>query len=124
MRAAVSRGGPSDACWACLRMASWSRRTTVSSPAGKRPYTRWGPCRERRRRLPSRGAARPPACPARCAAGRGPGCSQAWVDRFAFEGQDTEDALVDPVERFADDEPLEGFDAEGELAQSQGAFVA
>src|SRR5579884_859832 len=49
---------------------------------------------------------------------------EAGVDRLALEGQDAEDALVDPVERLAGHEPFEGLDAQGELPQGQGAFVA
>jgi len=43
---------------------------------------------------------------------------QAGIDRFGFEGQDTEDAFVDTAEGFVAHEAFEGFDAQGEFAQS------
>ena len=47
---------------------------------------------------------------------------QARVYGFAFEGEDAEDALVDAVERVPADEAFEGLDAEGKLAQGEGAL--
>ena len=48
--------------------------------------------------------------------------SQAGVHRFAFEGQDAEDALVDATEGLAADEAFEGLDAQGELAECEGSL--
>ena len=42
--------------------------------------------------------------------------SKPRVDRFAFERENAEDALVDAVERFAGDKSFECLDAERELA--------
>src|SRR5690349_19729129 len=50
--------------------------------------------------------------------------SQSWVDWFAFEGEDAEDAFVDAAEGLVAGEAFEGFDAEGEFAEREGAFVA
>lgn len=48
----------------------------------------------------------------KCLAGE----SEAWVDGFAFEGEDAEDWFVDAAEGFVADEAVEGFEAEGEFA--------
>ncbi len=39
-----------------------------------------------------------------------------WVDRFTFESEDAEDALVNAAQGLLADEALQGFDTEGELA--------
>jgi hypothetical protein len=44
---------------------------------------------------------------------------QARIDRFALEGQDAEDALVDAAQRLAVHEPFQGFNPQRELAQRQ-----
>jgi hypothetical protein len=44
------------------------------------------------------------------------------IDGLALEGQDAKDALVDATEGFLADEAVEGFDAEGELAEGQRAL--
>ena len=44
------------------------------------------------------------------------------IYRFALEGQHAEDAFVDPVERFAADESLQGLHAEGELPEGEGSL--
>ena len=49
---------------------------------------------------------------------------QSRIDRFAFQGQDAEDAFVDAAQGFVADEAVEGFEAERELAQCQRAFGA
>ena len=46
------------------------------------------------------------------------------IDRFAFEGEDAEDALVDFAERASVGEMVEGLEAEGEFAFGHRAFVA
>jgi hypothetical protein len=56
-------------------------------------------------------------------------CAAQWkskpgIDWLAFEGEDTEHALVDPAQGFFADEALQRFDAEGELPQCQGALAA
>ena len=43
------------------------------------------------------------------------------VDRLALQGEDAEDALVDPVERLGPGEALQRLDAEGELAQGEAS---
>src|SRR5947208_4731713 len=50
--------------------------------------------------------------------------SQTWVHRLALQGEDAEHALVDPAQRLPAGEPLQALDAEGELAQGEGALVA
>ena len=50
--------------------------------------------------------------------------SETGVGGFALHGQHTEEALMDPVQRFAGDEPLEGLDAQGELALGGGTLLA
>jgi len=45
------------------------------------------------------------------------------VNRLAFQGQDAKDAFVHVAEGFGTDEPFEGFDAKGKLAECQGAFA-
>ena len=44
---------------------------------------------------------------------------QPRVYRFAFQGEDAEDALVHAAEGFVVDESLEGFDTECEFAQGK-----
>ena len=44
--------------------------------------------------------------------------SETRIDGFGFQGQDAEDAFVDASEGFIADETFEGFDAQGEFAQS------
>jgi hypothetical protein len=39
-----------------------------------------------------------------------------WIDRLAFQGQDTEGALVDAAERLTADEALQTLDTKRELA--------
>ena len=41
------------------------------------------------------------------------------VHWFAFQGQDAEDALVDPAKRLAADETFQGFDAEGKFTKRE-----
>ena len=48
-------------------------------------------------------------CALEGASGRG---SESWIDWFAFEGEDGEDALVGAEEVFPGDEPVERFDAQ------------
>ena len=50
------------------------------------------------------------------------GSLQAGIDRFAFQGQDPEDAFVDATQRFPVDKALQGFDAECEFSDGEGAF--
>ena len=54
--------------------------------------------------------------------------SQPWIDRFAFQGEDAEDAFVDAAEGVASDESFEGLDAYLEIprrwASNQSAKVA
>ena len=48
------------------------------------------------------------------------GCPlQSWINRFAFEGDDAEDAFVDAAERFAIDEASQRFKPEREFAERQ-----
>src|SRR5215212_9082806 len=47
---------------------------------------------------------------------------QSGIYGFALQGKHAEDAFVDPVERFAADESFQGFHAEGELPDGEGAF--
>ena len=49
---------------------------------------------------------------------------QPRVDGFAFEGENAEDAFVDAVERLERDEAFKCFDAQAELADREGPFVA
>src|SRR5262245_33486664 len=49
---------------------------------------------------------------------------QPRVHRLAFQREDAEDALVDAPEGFPADEALQGFDAEGELAQRERTLGA
>lgn len=49
--------------------------------------------------------------------------SEPGVDRFTLQGEHAEDALVDPVKGLAPREPLEGLDAEGELASGEGSLA-
>ncbi len=49
---------------------------------------------------------------------------QPWIDRFAFEGQDSEDAFVGEAQRILAHEPLQGLDAEGELAAGKRTLCA
>ena len=44
------------------------------------------------------------------------------VDRLAFEREDPEDAFVNAAEGLVANEAFEGFEAEGEFAQGEGAF--
>ena len=44
---------------------------------------------------------------------------EARIDRLALEGEDAEDAFVDPVERLGTGESLQGLDAEAELAKGK-----
>ena len=48
---------------------------------------------------------------------------QPGVYGFAFQGEDSEDALVDAAQRLAADEPLQALDSKGELAERQGALA-
>jgi hypothetical protein len=43
--------------------------------------------------------------------------SQPRVHRLTLQGEDAEDALMNSPKRFAPNEPLQPFDAEGELAE-------
>ena len=47
------------------------------------------------------------------------GALEAGVDWFGFEGEDGEDGLVDAPEGFARREAVEGFEAQGVLAQGE-----
>ena len=49
--------------------------------------------------------------------------SQPRVDRFAFQRQDTEDGLVDVVERVTVDESLQRLQPQGELVQRQVSLL-
>src|SRR5689334_2931678 len=49
--------------------------------------------------------------------------SQARVHRFALQREDAEDAFVDAAQRFLAREAFEGFDAEREFAQGEGALA-
>jgi len=49
--------------------------------------------------------------------------SQAGVDRLGLQGQDGEDALVHAPEGLAAGHPVQGFQAEGVLAQGEGALM-
>ena len=44
---------------------------------------------------------------------------QPRIDGFTLEGEDSEDAFMDPVERLVGDEALESLDAESELPLRQ-----
>lgn len=50
--------------------------------------------------------------------------SQSRVDRLRLQGEDREDGLVDPPQRLAAAEPVEGLQAERVLAQGERALVA
>ncbi len=45
--------------------------------------------------------------------------SKPRVNRFAFQGQHSKDALVNPPERFAPHKSLQGLNPQGELTQSE-----
>lgn len=45
-----------------------------------------------------------------------------WIDRFAFQGQDREDAFVDAAQRFSGHKPFQRLVPEGELAEGEVAF--
>ena len=45
--------------------------------------------------------------------------SESRIDRFTFQGQDTENAFVRPTKWFVIDEPFEAFDAQGKFPQGQ-----
>ena len=42
---------------------------------------------------------------------------QSRVNRFALQGENAEDAFMNPAERFSPDETLQGFDAQSELSE-------
>ena len=44
--------------------------------------------------------------------------SKPWVNRFAFHRKNAKDAFVDSAKRLLTNKSFEGFDAEGELAES------
>jgi hypothetical protein len=44
---------------------------------------------------------------------------QPWINGFAFEREDTENALVHTAKRFLADKSLQGFNPESKLAQRQ-----
>ena len=50
--------------------------------------------------------------------------SQPGVDGFGFQGQDGEDAFVDAPEGLAAGDPVQGFQAQGVLAQRERALAA
>ena len=50
--------------------------------------------------------------------------SQSWVDWLAFQGEYAEGAFVDFSQGLALNESFQAFDAEGEFAEGEGAFVA
>ena len=45
-----------------------------------------------------------------------------WIDWLALKGQDAEDTFVDPPQRLAADESVQGLDAEREFAGGEGAL--
>jgi hypothetical protein len=47
-----------------------------------------------------------------------------WIDRLALRCQNREHARVNPPERFAGDEALQGLIAESELAKGEIAFAS
>ena len=49
---------------------------------------------------------------------------QPRIDWLAFQGKDTEDAFMDPPERFLANESLQPLDSQGKLAQSERALMA
>lgn len=49
-------------------------------------------------------------------------CLKSGIDRLAFQSQDAKDALMDAAERFAANEPFEGFDSQAKLPQGQRSF--
>src|SRR5262249_26315712 len=80
---------------------------SVASTRVSEPLGRIKRCDETRSRRDSEGRAR--------ARVDGPGRRlelEPWVDRFALESEDTEDAFVHTPERFLLDETLESFDAQ------------
>ena len=48
--------------------------------------------------------------------------SQTRIHRLALHRQNSEDALVHPIQPLVTDEALDGFDPEGEFAQRQRSF--
>jgi hypothetical protein len=48
--------------------------------------------------------------------------SQPRVDRFAFQSEDAENALVSLAEWFAMDEPLQPFEAQSKFTQREPPF--
>lgn len=47
---------------------------------------------------------------------------EAWVDWFAFQCQDSEDALVDAAQGLIVNKAFQSFEAQSKFARSQGAF--
>ena len=47
---------------------------------------------------------------------------QPRVHRFAFQGQNTEDAFMDSPQWFVADEAFQTFEAEGEFTEGEGSF--
>lgn len=47
---------------------------------------------------------------------------QSWIDRFAFESENAENALMHPPQRLAFDESHQRFEPQGELTDGERAF--
>src|SRR2546423_12096802 len=117
------RRGTTGASPATATMSS-ATRSTSSTAAASTPRST-PPDRPARLMRSVGQMCRIPRCPYRHFARlKARGMSETGVDGLALERQHPEDALVDPVQGLAGDEPLEGFDAEGELPEGERPLVA